>query len=371
MDRKLCRRLSYVALALMLGAPRIAGASSIFEEAPPVLIGFDSSARSYAMGNNGGAVFWGDLAVRVNPALLGYADGIDYEQGTTASDGDPLIRTRETTLAHDGVGMMFAGQPFRGPDGARAEFSFDTAYGPSYDVYGLRTWSVGASAASLVQAWSKWRGGEAPAIFQHVDLAMGYAEDVGDDRSPGVPSLENREVTGTTGFLAKAGGVIPRHFLPITVQADVAYAYADMNSKSRERWLSAQDDVVGRLRWLCPEPWLQRMPGWLRPAMDPVVSLAAAYRWEHQAGGIRELGVGGELGLTRLFAVQMGQQSQGYGLPRNSDYTLRLPLGRMAEVRFQHAALPEARYRFDAWTVAIDPFAIARWMSHSEPAAGR
>src|SRR5258705_13736084 len=102
-----------VVLAALVCAPSLARAQAS-AGAQSTLI--DTSIRASGMGRAGVAVFWGgDPNHWVNPALLGYHEGIRYEYGKTRLVpelvDDVFFRSNVTTVGGFGIGAYMTGKP--------------------------------------------------------------------------------------------------------------------------------------------------------------------------------------------------------------------------------------------------------------------
>src|SRR5439155_8334788 len=93
-------------LAALAASP--AGAQTVLD--------LDPSIRAAGAGGASNAVFWGgDPDIWANPALLGYARGLRYDQGRTQwgpDQGTPAeFETRRFQAGLGGIGVMLAGKP--------------------------------------------------------------------------------------------------------------------------------------------------------------------------------------------------------------------------------------------------------------------
>ncbi len=358
------------ALALAAAAAPRAGADTsaqIFETLPPYTspADIDPSARSAAMGGAAGAVFWGDvLDAWANPALLGYASGVIYEQGHAAIEGDRIWSTHSMTLGAGGAGVLLAGQPFAWTDqvGSDARIQSTDASGNvlTWEFENrARSWGAGVSFARLAATLAGLRGREAPAIARHADVAVGFQERVGETSFTGAPGL--RLVTQDLGLLGRLGTDVSLVPEGAALRLDAAYGLTT-NVSQRDVRRNRRSAIAARAALHMGRRWLAAKPTWLAPALDPLLSLGVARDDDHRElalfrfSGTTRTPRGVELGLTRVLALQLGSQG-------GSDYaglTLTLPMAGFGEARYQHERLLHGGMTStqDAWSLRLQPLAF-------------
>ena len=368
-----------VLLAALIGLPRSAGAALIFEAIPSPILDYDPSVRSVSMGGASGAVLWGDAPnYWANPALLGYAEGIRYEdelQHLPTLDigigGETLIMdsramARREVIGYGGLGIALAGRPFDGPGGIRFVTKVtDMIPGSptstdefSDDVW---SWSAGISASRLVQSFAALSRRKPPGFTRHVDLAAGYTH-----KSTGTTG---QAVSHDWGLLARGGA--PLQLRAATLRFEGAYGYSVLNAPGSSflaTYRRHRNDLAARAAIEAPKP-LTRLPGWLREGFQPLLSIGGAWQAEHlfyafsvdtffSSTDQTSRAWGGELTLMNVVSLRMGrdrshQTSTGWGLS--------LPIGRFASFRYDRSRLdndfaPVLR----SWSVWVDPVAMIR-----------
>jgi hypothetical protein len=340
-------------LAMLL--PRSGSAAQIFETVTPAILEMDPSIRSTAMGSASGAVFWGlDPNSWANPALLGTMEGIRYDDalvdlGTITTTGtlgelsfDIRQTARRTAIGHGGIGIGLAGQPFEGAGGARLEFG-----DLSEEV---RLWSAGISLAGIAQTFL---GEGTPALDRHFDLAFGYTHKT-------LEGFGTETTLWDWGLLARAGTDFAVGAIPARVDAAYGYSYLDRTSDvqldqyARHELNCAGLHVsAGRL----PEGFA-RLPAWLRAGFQPLVSMGGGLDAYYRPGPGSHLDSwGAELGLANMVYLRLGSDradraTHGYGIG--------LPVGRFGGFRYDDATVDGLDFDYRAWSVWLDPLAIAR-----------
>jgi hypothetical protein len=354
------RRPLLLLVCAALLTPWSAHAAQIFEDVgtfPTPLLEFDPSMRSTAMGGASGAVFWGqDPNYWSNPGLLGYYEGVHYDDalvdlGTFMIAGPGFtdefqIReiSRRVTLGYGGLGVSLAGRPFDGSGGLSIDF------GSLRDE--ARSWSAGISLAKVAEALHR-----APALAQHFDLAFGYSHKT---LVEGVGLLDNQGALYDWGLLASAG----TDFIIGDAQAriEAAYGYSSLN-QGDENFSANQHHINSAALHVAaarlPEGFLG-LPAWFRTGFDPLLSVGGDYDWDFMPWHSEHVETyGGELGLANVLFLRLGSSSPGRSSAKG--FGVGLPFGKFGGARYDQAyrkGLEDVTYR--AWRVWIDPFAIAR-----------
>jgi hypothetical protein len=339
----------------MVLAARSVSAAQIFEIPVSAVLDLDPSMRSYAMASATGAVFWGkDPNHWRNPALLGYAEGIRYDDAlvdlgsfTIGTPGlEETIHFRETargeTIGYGGLGVALVGQPFEGLGGRTLEL------GDFQDQ--ARSWRVGISLARIAQSVLPGRGA---GITRHFDLAFGY----------GQTTVEGESISDAVcwdwGLLARGGTEFTVYGVPAQVEG--AYGYSFLNR--------GDDQVLGNQRELnsaglhiaaarLPDGFAG-FPAWLRTGFEPLVSIGGGFSADYHPWNAQHLEAwGGELGVANVLFLRQGWRSGG-GLS-TWGFGVGLPVGSFGGVRYDQAYLEDIDFDYRAWSVWIDPVAIAR-----------
>jgi hypothetical protein len=347
-------------MAAML-LPGSVPAAQIFEDItlPSIAVEMDPSMRSTAMGGASGAVFWGsDPNYWANPALLGYTEGLRYDDalvdmGTlTVTDETGFVllsfdiqgTARRIAIGHGGIGIALAGQPFDTPEGTRWEF------GTLIDQ--VRSWSVGISLAGVAESVLHER---TPALARHFDLAFGYThKTLEEDAFSGDASLWD------WGLLARGGTDFAIGRMASRIEGAYGFSYLNRNdepSPNNRRELHCVGLHLSAAR--LPEGFAG-IPSWLRAGFEPLVSIGGEWDADYVPWSFdsHSEGLGGELGLANILFLRLGRtrgelSTRGYGIG--------LPIGRFGGVRYDDASVDSALdFDYRAWSVWIDPLAIAR-----------
>lgn len=368
------------ATGVMAGAIAMAAPARALTLGPAASeFGIDPSMRSQAMGGASGAVFWGrgpnDWA---NPALLGLAEGITYENGTTGGENyDYGFNAERWTVGQGGVGFATAGHPFTGLGGLGLVYDG----GPRLDE--IRTWGIGLSVSRVAASLAALRHAEAPGFARYADVAFGYARKKFETLQGN--DFDETAVGVDWGVLAR--GSVPFHLGPgeVPARVEAGYSYSVQNSNDVNVSVAGvvlraerprRHGVAVHFALDLPASWRDRIPAWLAPGFEPLISLGGA--WDRESFGIGNepprLGIthlGGELGLGNVAFVRLGSRS-GFGptdftISASSQrwgYGLALPVGRLGGVQYEEArleefySLPATTSR--AWRVWLSPMEIVR-----------
>jgi hypothetical protein len=340
-----------------------ARAANIFETGIEITgFGFDPSVRSQAMGGASGAMFWGrDPNYWANPALLGFIDGIAYEDATYGTLADEDANSRRLTLGYGGIGLATAGPPFSG----LTQFEFEI---PDFGAHEeTHAWGIGVSVSRMLSTIAGLRGQEPPAITRYADIAFGYNH-----------KTDNlADVFGEIQTIGMDWGVLARGTAPfrlgssgVPARAEAAYGYSVQNAN--DATFAGQSNVdrphhhglAARFALDQPEGWRKHVPAWLAPGLDPLVSLGGAWDRVFVSAGDgptfgSETHLGGELGLANVAFLRLGSDDNSH----DWGYALALPLGTMGG--FQYS---ESQRKLDygttlkshAWLLWLNPVEIAR-----------
>ena len=355
MTRRVSIPLACSALVLIA---RVSSAAQIFEDlADPELL-YDPSVRATAMGWASGAVFWGgDGDHWANPALLGYVEGIRYEEvlerfptftlsdGTFSFDIKSHDTARTQTLGYGGVGVALAGRPFDGLGGVgfHAEFSDGGRIADE-----VNSWSAAVSIARLIGTVGGLLNRRAPGVTRYVDAAFGFR------RKTSETELGTRAPAHDWGLLVKVGAPFDVRGEPLGIEA--AYGYSEIGTgASRPDWhrsvaLHATAGTHGES--------VPGLPQWLRAGLEPLVSVGGG--WNLDPAGSSRHAWGGEVAFANILFLRTGKTVGGV---TTRGWGLALPIGTWGGFRYDRASidvdlLRDTRDR--SWSAWIDPLAIAR-----------
>jgi len=370
-------RLAAAVLACAYGIATAvpAGSAQIFEKVGTFgPSGWDPSARSQAMGGASGAVFWGaDPNHWANPALLGLAQGIRYEDADESLLFDTHVIARREVLGYGGLGAALEGRPFPGLGGLEVKLPLLEQLLPgSYDR--IRSWGIGASLSRLAGATAALRHREAPAFTRYADLAFGYNH---KSREFGIAEFPSQAVAVDWGLLVRAGAPLALHAGGgLKARVDAAYSYSVQNSNDASAsgslgpvWRPHRHGLAARAGLAMPARWRSRLPVRLAPGFEPLLSIGGA--WDREfitVGSGRAVGdrshAGMELGLGNVVFVRFGHRGgTAYSSVRTSGYGLALPIGEIAGVRYDHATIafpdfPGITTR--SWMAWVNPVELVR-----------
>ena len=389
------RRVFGVAAAIgctLAAAP--AHAASIFDNlvfyTSGAVLDVDPSPRSVGMGGASTAVFWGEGPNDwANPALLGNARGIRLVGSTRdIAPGqiyESSFRSQRLTLGAGGIGVSLMGEPFKGTGAQRLESPpIDFLIISPYDTTALslhsketeRSWGVGASLAESFESLARWRGHEAPAWTQRVDVAFGLNRKTIADYLLD-PANPERLVAYDWGALARASLPLRRMLASHPGSIDVSIATAMLNAndaKSDGAPTARQQRTGGAVRTSIDTPgaMVRRVPKWLSPGMKSLASVALAYDATRVSAGGSSRGRyavnawGVELALGGLLFGRVGgsHSSMGSGSTNHTwGAGAALPFGRWGAAHYDYAHVDRpygGPLTPQSWAVVVDPVAIAR-----------
>jgi hypothetical protein len=300
---------------------------------------FDPSARSRALGGASGAVFWGDLDGWTNPAVLGLASGLGYEDERTSLGLE--YRARRTVLGWGGLGVALAGRPFAGMGGLRVSdrVTIDVLGSPSVISLDqqVKSWSVGASLSELATSIARMRGDEAPTFTRLADIALGFSHRSLRENFFGFPVDASPAMDW--GLLIRTGS--PFTAFANHCRADLAYGYSVQNANK-----VAVSGSLGSLGTV----WRPHRHGTAaRLSLDPPALSDRVFVTSEGRRVGDETRLGAEIGLANVAFLRFGE-----GPDRSvhaSGYGFALPIARFVRVRYDHARST------DGWSVWLDPFA--------------
>jgi hypothetical protein len=360
------------------------------------------------MGRAGVAVFWGgDPNQWVNPALLGYHEGIRYEYGTTQLvpelTNDIFFRSKVLTVGGFGVGVFVAGEPWARVGGLRLDYGESVATDVDGNPIGtyrsfetIETIGVGFSVAQIVENLLRVAGADPPALSRFGDVSLGRAwKDVTVDLAPAWATLDGRAARGESknrdqGLLVRVTpynaidfpGLIPQIENTLRARIDISYGTAAVNydnNASISYIDQDQSDPFAKLsHWgwavhadltlpaLTSESNQTKRLGWLRDMITPLVSFGATL--EHSQPAINDVKSGEEIDLSgweltlaSIFSLRHGHYDDPTGtvIGDTSGWSLGLQLGKVGGFRYDHATVPQSMFLSDVdregFTVFLDP----------------
>ncbi|MGE5177723.1 MAG: hypothetical protein ACM3PF_01380 [Bacteroidota bacterium] len=348
------------------------------------------------MGRASVAVFWeDDLNDWSNPAVLGYQRGIRYSYGKTrlvpSLAADVFFKSDRIAIGACGVGVSFAGKPFRALGRLRLDYGVSEATNENGDVVGtfssyeeIRQIGVGVSLIELLESVVNATGGTRSNLSRYADLSLGHNwKHVVVDLAPAYITLDQRAGRGEAdqrdrGALLRvtpvgamrgpvkldlSGGFSQRNYDEVTI------SYIDVNQADP----IVEERLVGAAaRLTCTLPH-ERGPIW--DFLSPTVSAGATweeakYYWKGDRIGGRTGRTGEEITLLGLVSLRHGFVNDPTGEIVNDTwgYGVGLQYRGIASVRYDWAQVPEAEapdFRLPdvrRWgiTVSFDPYRLIR-----------
>ena len=340
----------------------------------PLVLGYDLSTRSAALGGASNALFWGEeLNSWGNPALLGEARGIRFTTSHMAVS--PFLTDRasfqssDLVLGGEGLGLVFSGRP-RGLGRVVLDYGAQPVLGPGgypttfADAFeSVDSWGFGVSVLQAIRATSRLWGADFPRHDRFdVSLGMNF-KNIATQHLYGYPQTTR----------ARDWGILLR-----------ATPVNNMGNASR---LPARFDLAGGISVLTynddatlpgidgPTPISQhaRLGASARVALDPPQLVRASQQESPLASwldGLRPLlsvglttdrevrgtryttterytGWGAEVTIARVFSVRRGHTvDKGRYWPlegSTSGWSVGLPVGRWAGFMVEDARFPQPR----------------------------
>jgi hypothetical protein len=357
----------------------------------------DPSIEDSGMGRASVAVFWEeDLNDWSNPALLGYQRGIRYSYGKTrlvpSLAADVVFRSDRIAVGACGIGVSFAGKPFRALGRLRLDYGVSNATNENGDVIGtfssyedVRQIGVGVSVVELLESVVNETGGKRSHLSRYGDLSVGHNwKHVLVDLAPASVTLDQLSGRGEAnqrdrGALLRvtpvgamggpvkldlSGGYSQRNYDEVTIR----YIAVDQSDPIVEERLAG---AAARLSYTLPH-----QPGAIWDFLVPTVNAAATqeeakYYWNGRrlSGYVRRTGQ--EISLLGLVSLRHGFVDDPTGEIVNDTwgYGIGLQYRGIASVRYDWAEVPEAEvtgsFRLPdvhRWgiIVSIDPYRLLR-----------
>lgn len=376
--------------------------SSAFPQGTGRSMDIDVSIRSAGMAGASNAVFWGDaLDHWANPALLGYQTGLRYEWGRTqlvpGLAENIYLTSRVLKAGGGGAGVVLSQQPLT--DGG-VHLDYGATIGTDKDGNPTRTpspyeqvdsWGFGVSLAQAFENFSRFIGREPRALGRYLDVSLGMnfkkidialapwttygrggtrARDLGGLVRITPLDCLNREV----GIPARIDLAYGYSTLSYNDDAVVTFSGADFASRvTRHRRhgaaLRLAANPPGTQTWLRDRAAMETLLGGLLPlitvgvAHDHAIVDAGSGTSAYSADG-----TGFEIDLAHVLTYRVGSYTDKTGEidGSTSGWSVGLPVGPWAGVRFERARFPQARdsglrdlkrKAFSAW---VDPAAIWR-----------
>ena len=344
----------------------------------------DPSVRASGMGLASNAVFW-DVGTNHwgNPALLGEQRGIAYEWGRTqlvpGLASDVTFTTNVVKIGGAGLGVAFSGKPV-GLGGIHLDYGESEGTDASGNPTGtfdateqVDAWSLGVSLARAGQAIAGRMGHDPGDVSRYGDVSFGMT---------GKKLEMNLGPTGGAGTNAHDLGVLVR-FSPVqlipslrdVLGLDLAYGRSNLNegadpvrfpnqapadvSKHERRGFA----VRGTLDWPAMDTSLGG-PSWLWKGLHPLVGVARAD--DHAEIGTSTSsyvtdGDGWEVTVANVYSWRTGHYEDLVGQidDSTSGWSVGLPIGGLARIRYDSARFPQAR---DSGLPDLERHAVTAWV---------
>ena len=372
-------------LLIAAGAP-----ATVHAQGSARSLDIDPSVRAAGMGAASNAVFWEGGNQWANPALLGQQRGIRYEWGDTKLvpdiTSDIHFRSNVVKFGGSGLGLALSGKPAIGGlklDYGTSEGSDDQGNLTTFDTFeDIESWGIGASLGQVTEGIAKLFGRETPALSRYGDVSLGmYSKDVKIQIAA--------DATGKAHGSAHDRGVLVR-ISPLEwfaasrdalVDLDLAYGWSELSYDGKDVVYVSSSTASpptehhrrgfalrGGLDW--PEQARHAFGegAWWVEGLRPMLTVGAAFDHEENTGYDTD-GHGYEIGLANVVAYRFGSYEEvGFIDGSTSGWSVGLPIGRLAGVRYDEARFPQAqvagpskleRKAFTAW---IDPLEIWSFM---------
>lgn len=355
------------------------------------------SIRAAGMGQASNAVFWGDgLDQWANPALLGYQRGIRYEWGKTQLVpgllNDVFFKTNVIKLGGGGFGVSLSGKPLKAFGGIDLDYGTSEGADENGNPTGtfgsfekIDSWGFGLSAARVIESLERLAGRKVPAWSRMADVSLGMTSKevevvLGPNGEGSTPSRDR-------GLLVRLS---PLEWMETTRDApvglDVAYGWSELNYDGGEIQFAGQQGPtpVSRhrrngyalhLAAEMPTGLRDRLEhrrwGWLAAGLEPLASFGFASdraTIEPSGGRLKDEGSGYEITFANVVAYRSGQFEDRLGEITFIDgsthgWSVGLPLGRVAGVRYERGTIPQAR---DSGLGDVEREAISGWVDPIE-----
>ncbi len=362
----------------------------------------DPSVRAAGMALASNAVFWGGTPNHwANPALLAYERGLRYEWGKTQLvpdfADDVFFETKRLTLGGGGLALALAGRPLDRLGGLLVDYGAIELTDPSGNSIGtyhafekIRSWSFGVSLAELAENAASLMHQAPPRLARYGDISFGWSrKDVAISLAPwsaGKASTTAHDV----GLLVRVTPVnsIDGHAdAAWPVRMDASYGWSILSYDDAKVIFLDEDradpvsrhrrsGVAGRFALGLPRGMRRSLEehriGWMIPGFTPLASISVAYDHARVSAGDDDSpsssyvtdGIGFEFTLANVISLRQGwyEDLDGEIDGTTFGWSVGLPLGALAGIRYDRARFPQARGLTDlqreAWTAWVDPLAV-------------
>ncbi|MFN8589223.1 MAG: hypothetical protein U0704_15645 [Candidatus Eisenbacteria bacterium] len=354
------------------------------------------SVRAEGMGGAGVAVPWGVVSPWDNPATLGYQTGWSWaetrQQLVPGLATDVWFRTKRMSAGFGGLGVSWTGQP-----GGVGDVDLDYGVSEATDIEGnplgsfgsferVRGWGFGVSLARTFDT-VKGRTG-AQSLARYGDVAFGeYFKDCTVSLAPAAAGGSARATNRDWGVLARVSpSALLRHGADGVWDADVAFGHSKINSQDRYftfvnedvRSLPSQVSRNGvAVHLSLAQPTAMHMAFAHLPvlsALGPFVRVTYAHdsdvadangsssgEWKVQHDGI-------EVSFLGVVDLRSGHWTDKLGEIDGATRGIGfcLPLGKVAEFRWDYAETPQAKdsgledVKHRGWSMWVNPAEIWR-----------
>lgn len=197
-------------VTLVLGSTLVSVEPAPAQSANAAILTLDPSVRASGMGRASTAVFWGgDTNDDVNPALLGYQQGIRWTHGKTRlipdlADG-VFFKTDRITLGLWGAGVSLVGRPIKGIGRARLGYGEVMATGEDGSEFrtfesheDLYSFGAGINVIEFAENMVARRLHSPHPFSRYGDVSFGYSTKKADvNLAPSWPTPDGRMATAT------------------------------------------------------------------------------------------------------------------------------------------------------------------------------
>jgi len=362
------RRLSgplLAALALLLAA------STAFAQGTGRSLDIDTSIRAAGMGEASNAVMWGDeLNQWSNPAVLGYLRGVHYEYGKTqlvpGLSTQVFLRSNVLKLGGGGFGTHFSGQP-GGLGGVKLDYGLSQGTDENGNPTGtfdsfeqIDSWGFGISLARAFESVARLSDHQAPRISRVADVSLGM-NFKSLEMSLG-PGGQGSTSTRDRGLLVRVSPLeIAQASRDLPLLFDLSYGWSDLSYDGATLTLPSESAPVplsrhkregyaGHIALVIPSElrrhWEEHPAGWLLAGLDPLLSFG--YAKDHDeitpSLGFVTDGSGTEITVANIYSYRSGHFEDPLGeIDGDTEgWSVGLPIGRVAAVRYDHATIPQA-----------------------------
>lgn len=360
----------------------------------------DPSVRAAGMARASNAVFWGDPPdLWANPALLAYQQGLRYERSKTRLvpdlTSDVTFEIRRVTWGGGAIALALAGQPLDRLGGSRLSYgtsegadSAGNPTGPFESFEKIRSWSFGLSLAQLTENAAVLLHRTPVSLSRYADVSFGMStKDLQMVLAPGTEGSTTARDIGVLVRLSPINSIDGPGDAAWPVRVDASYGWSILSyndatvifpSESSPDPVSRhhRQGIAARAALGLPADFRGGLEahrlGWLIPGFTPLVSLGIANDWTHSTAGdldapstsydTRALGL--ELTIANVLSVRQGwyEDKDGDIDDTSSGWSLGLPLGRIASVRYDWARFPEccglSHIQPRGWTAWMNPLAL-------------